>query len=107
MAKRDESWIDDITEILKHLPFWVGPVTAVIAFVFFRFIVLLFIPSAKPGAIDGGFVIRPLLPMLAWIFGGGIFVAWVGAEIHKFPQPRIAGHPVERRIAGRYFMEGV
>jgi restriction system protein len=83
MKKGNDTWFDDVFEILKHAPAWAGPALAGAVFIFLRYIVLLFVPAAKPGVFDVGVTLRPFLPMFAWLIGGGILMAWVGAEIHK------------------------
>jgi restriction system protein len=89
MNRKDETWFDDVFETLKHTPAWFGPVAAVCVFIFLRYIALLFIPVAKPGAFDAGVILRPFLPMFAWLISGGILTAWVGAEIHKLRNRRL------------------
>ena len=89
MRKKEESFFDDIFESLKHTPIWVGPVAAAVVFIFLRYIVLLFMPTAKTGAFDAGEVLRPFVPMFAWLMGGGIMMAWVAAEMHKLRNRRL------------------
>ncbi len=81
--RRDDTTLFDIWfEFLKDIPAWVGPVVAVSAFLILRYIVPIVFPAPKTGFSTGS-ILNPLLPMLAWIMGGGLLVAWVAAEAHK------------------------
>jgi restriction system protein len=82
--RNNDGWFENTMEILKLTPVWVGPTVASALFIFLRWIVLLIVPAAKPGTLDGGTLPRLVSPMLAWVFGGGILMAWVCAEVHKF-----------------------
>lgn len=80
--KRQSSFLDDVFEMLMTTPFWVGPLLALAAFALFRFVIPYFL-QPKPGTADVGVLVRGLMPMLSWAFGGAILLAWGMAEIHK------------------------
>lgn len=78
--RRQQLVLDDVFEMLKVAPIWVGPVLAVIVFIAFRFILPLCIPAKQPGVVDAGVMFRPLLQMMSWAFPLVIMGAWVLAE---------------------------
>jgi restriction system protein len=87
--RRDDSLLDEIFDTLKHTPIWVGPTLAAAAFLLLRFAVPAMMPASKPGTFDIGTILRPMLPMLAWLTGFAVIVAWIGAELHKLLNRRL------------------
>ena len=79
----EPSLLDVWSESLKTMPAWVGPTVAVSAFLFLRYAAPLIFPVPKAGFCVGS-VVNPLLPLIAWVIGIGLLVAWVGAEMHKW-----------------------
>ncbi len=86
--RRDASAIDDAFDLLKLTPSWIGPILALAVFLLFRYGVPLLTPTPKNG-IDTGIITREFVPLLAWLFGGGILCAWVAAEFHKLFNRRL------------------
>lgn len=80
--KQQDSILDDIFDLLKSTPIWVGPVLAVLGFALFRYLLPLLFP-VKTGEADPGILIRVLLSTVSWFVGGAILFVWVLAEIHK------------------------
>lgn len=106
VPRRQQSSFDDLFDLLKLTPFWVGPVLAVIAFAVFRFLIPLLIP-VKTGGFDAGVILRPLMTMLSWIIAGAVLVAWLIAEVHKLSARRLfdgqSGMESIRSISWREF----
>lgn len=89
MPRRQEhSSLDDLFDLLKLTPFWVGPLVAVVAFCLFRFLIPILIP-AKTSGIDAGVLVRPLMGMLSWLVAGAVLVVWLIAEFHKLSNRRL------------------
>jgi restriction system protein len=89
MKRKNESMLDDIFELLKHTPIWVGPAFAIVAFLFFRVFVPFLFPAPKAGAFDIGTILRPMVPLFAWFFSGVVLLAWIAAEFHKLFNRRL------------------
>lgn len=89
--RNDESPLfDALYGLLKLTPPWVGPTLAVFAFLLFRYVAPLAVPTNAAGA-DLGVILRQLFPVLAWVFAGMILLAWAVAEVHQFSDRRLLG----------------
>lgn len=86
--RRQQSSIDDIFDLLKVTPIWVGPLLAVGAFVLFRFVLPLLM-LGKQGAFDPGALWGPLLSTLSWIAAAFVLMAWLVAELWKLFNRRL------------------
>jgi restriction system protein len=86
--RREESILDELSDILERTPSWIGPILAFLAFVLIRWVLPLLIPPKTTG-IDASLVFRPLLPLLSWVAGFAVFIAWVAAELHKMKSRRL------------------
>lgn len=82
MGRKQQAPIDELFEMLKVMPVWVGPILAVVAFIVFRFLVPLSLPIPK-NAGDPVQMWRYLVTMCSWLFPVAILIAWAGAEIWK------------------------
>lgn len=86
--RRQDSLFDDILDLLKVTPMWVGPILAVVFFVVFRFLIPSFLPDTQHGVAVGA-LWQPMMTMLAWAFAGAVMLAWVVAEIWKLMNRRL------------------
>ena len=82
-SRNDESVFDDLLEIFKVIPSWIGPTGAAIVFVLLRFGVPLLIGKPPAGMVDPAVVWRPLLILFSWVAPLVILMAWTFAEIWK------------------------
>ncbi len=80
--------LDEVFERLKVTPIWFGPVLALVVFVFFRFAIPLLMPSAKPGFSVSSLLLQ-MLPLLSWLAGGALLLAWFMAELWKLFNRRL------------------
>lgn len=83
MSRRRQSGFDDVMEILMIAPWWFGPILALIVYLAFRFLPVIFISSA-PAVSQGpnpsfnfGAVLRPLLINISPIAGVFVLFMWV------------------------------
>jgi len=88
MPRQQHSILDDIFDLLKITPIWVGPVFAVVVFILLHYVFPALMP-AKQSGVDVGSLWRPLLSMLSWFFAGAVLVAWVMAEVWKLMNRRL------------------
>lgn len=86
--RRESTVLDDIFELLKIAPIWVGPILAVLTFVVFRFILPALAPTQQGGLNVGAFW-GPLFKTLAWYLAGAVLVVWIAAEIWKLLNRRL------------------
>jgi restriction system protein len=87
-AKRERSSLDELFDLLKLTPIWVGPLLVAIAFVAIRVVVPHLIP-AKKGSFDIGVVLRPMIHLFAWFATAMILISWAAAEVSKRSSRRI------------------
>ncbi len=75
-----EKAAEGLFAFLTSVPFWVGPMVAVLGFLLLRFVfpAFLYVPK-QPGEVLAG-----MSRVLAPIFGGGCLAIWVAAEFKKF-----------------------
>ncbi len=89
MPKRqDDSLLDDLFDLLKQAPAWVGPLLAVAVFWLFRYLFPALLPD-KHNGFDIGIILRPTLPMVSWFAAGAVLVVWIIAEVSKLSNRRL------------------
>jgi restriction system protein len=81
--RRDETFFDNMLDLLTVTPAWVGPVLAAALFVVVRFMLPPLFGPRDDGP-DTGIVIRQVLPVVALFLGGLVMLAWLVAEFTKF-----------------------
>jgi len=86
--RRQQSIVQDIFDLLKIMPIWVGPILAIVAFSLFRF-VLPSVGNHKGLGYDSNELLRPLFQMFSWIICAAILMAWFMAEIWKLMNRRL------------------
>ncbi len=86
--KREQSLLEDVFDLLKLTPFWVGPLLAVIVYFGIRDGIPMLMPD-KTNGIDPGTFLRPMIPMFAWLFTAIIVLGWLMAEGHKLWSRRL------------------
>jgi restriction system protein len=84
----DAPLLDALFELFTATPAWVGPLVAVLAFAFLRYLVPMMF-AATSGSPDTGVIMRPVVSLLAWVAGAGILLAWIAAEFGKRKQRRL------------------
>src|SRR5438552_206999 len=84
MARRKEDgFLELIFDWFKAVPFWVGPVLAVVVFLACRFGLPRLFPEGN-GAGNPAVFYRLFYAIFSWMLSGIILLAWIAAEIHKF-----------------------
>jgi restriction system protein len=87
--RNQESLVDETLELLKIAPIWVGPVLALSAFVLVRYGLTWLMPGPAEGPVDAGWLLRSMMPMLAWFAAGIVMLAWAAAELWKLTNRRL------------------
>jgi restriction system protein len=92
MGKRHkQDNFDNLRDLLTLMPWWVGPVLALVVVVGIRFLVPLAFPPSR-GHADLGTVVRGICPLASWLAGGVVLLAWTWAEGIKFTNRRRFDH---------------
>jgi restriction system protein len=86
--RREESVVDQLFDVLKLTPVWVGPVLAAALFVVLRLLMLL-VPSGDAPSATQAALLRPMLDIFSWVVAGAVITAWVTAEIWKLFNRRL------------------
>lgn len=80
--RKQQSEFDQLFELLKITPYWVGPILALVAFLGLKFVLPHFLPQPQnPG--DPVILWHSLVGMCSWLFPLAILIAWSGAEVWK------------------------
>jgi restriction system protein len=88
MPRRQQSILEETSDLLKLTPSWLGPLLAVTAFIFFRFVIPLLVPDNEAAVAVSSFT-RQIMAMLAWVAAGAVLLLWVMAEVWKLFNRRL------------------
>ena len=106
MPRRQQSAADDLFDMMKVMPIWVGPILAVVAYIVIRFLIPLSLPVPK-NAGDPVVMWRSLVMMCSWLVPVVILMVWTGAEVWKLMNRnllnRLTGMGSIRDISWREF----
>jgi len=87
--RRKADNFDQLQELLTLMPWWIGPILALLMFLGIRFLLpRVFTTSEQP--LSPGHFIRGLASTLSWVCGGLVLLAWVLAEIAKLSNRRLS-----------------
>jgi restriction system protein len=82
VVKWNRSILDELFDLLRFTPAWVGPVLALADFALFRFLAPLVFPSSGfAPAVTRMFF--QLMPLVAWATAIMVLVVWLVAEVDK------------------------
>lgn len=76
--KQDDNF-EMLVDIFKMVPFWVGPILALLVFLIVRYGGPKLFPAPESG-FDSNSILRQLMPLLSWVFSGFLVMAWIFAE---------------------------
>ena len=104
--RKENSFVDELFDLLLVVPIWVGPVLAAVVFVLLRWV----IPAALGGSVGAQNMTSSAvggLSMFAfkgapWA-GAGVLMIWVGAEIKKL----LNGRRLEMQTGGEHPRPGL
>jgi restriction system protein len=88
VGKQQQTFFDELHDLLKITPAWVGPVLAAGAFIVFRFLIpFALAPSdGSPNLFRG---ILQVMPLLGWIAAICVMAVWLMAEFDKRSSSRL------------------
>ena len=85
--RKEDSFIDDVWDLLLHVPWWVAPILAAAVFLAVYFVA----PLALPDADDTVNIREAALPAFrfaAWVLASVFLVLWPVAEVEKWRRRR-------------------